>query len=1101
MKKKLISILLALASLAMLAGCRDKDDSSSDSQPSSSSSSSSSSSDSSDTTSGSSDTTSDSSDTTSDTASSDTTSDSSSSTPEDTTHTITFNTNGGTAVASFEVEDGESVDLSQYLTSKDNSYFYSWCFDAQLTDRAPIVFVPEMDVTLYAEWGTEEKYLLSFATGEGSAIEPVFYAPNAYLVAPQDPTLENYAFAGWYKDANYTREFTFFGNTMPRRNVTVYAKWTELFAIHFDTQGGSAVESLRGEVGEVVYEPEEPVKEGYVFEGWFLDKACTKPYSITKIPDKTVTVYAGWHQQQKDVTIRLHLNSEFADDVSLTVTGDEGTMLDDEEVINSFLQTLGTAFKPYFLDASIDPVKDPVYNFNGWSYSQNGRADFNGKIPQADGEVVLYATWSRSSKYCEVKFLATEAEEQDIVYFVVKNTVIADSVLKAIETPLKQKYKDFGCVVDGFYTSAGLRYVAGQEVVMDMQLSPYLYSSDIEYQYVGVTNASGNIVYGYMVKGYDPESTNVSKDMDSLMLIIPEYYDDGEKGSKAVLWIDNGAFEGYPITKAQLPKRLMGIGAEAFKNTKIESIEIPSPVFEISDYAFEGCEALASITFKGTSISWLGSKIFKGTPYEAQSMPRDKAGFVYFDEKCTIIYDYVGTETEITTPEQANIIAGGAFRGNTILKKVTLHDNVRLACDNAFAGSALEEVVIGQNFRSIGENMFKDCVNLTTVTFNNDYNITYIGLGMFQNCTSLKSIDLSMLSELQLLNPYSFYGCTNLSEVLIPRGRSTATGIVSNFVAVGQYAFAECSSLRTISFPTSLAMLDSHCFENSAITSLTLSSSLQILGEYAFANCDNLQAVNLRAMSLLPTIEEGVFMDCDSLLYVVFSDYVTEVKDRVFEGCDKLIYVNFGVSKSATLKVIGDRVFANCTSLRKIVFPGSLNADEPVVFGEDVFENAGYTLNDGVFRTPVIYVQSGAPVYSTSSKWKNGNVMYSFVEIYTESLKDTQYASMTVKPIDGEAPKLTVTTNTLYLSVEEGLTEFDLMAYFREINLFTVSDNDSASENCDVVISSVSHNANGTIKPIDGKYDLSATGTYAVTLIACDEYGLETKVVVQVVVS
>ncbi len=1025
------------------------------------------------------------------------------STPEEVKYTVSFETNGGSSVSAVEITEGEVIRLGDYITSKENAYFYSWCFDEALTERAPSSFVPNADVTLYAEWGEEEKYLLSFETGDGSAIESVLYAPNAYLSAPEDPTLDNYAFAGWYKDAEYTREFTFFGNTMPRRNVTVYAKWTELFAIHFNSMGGSEVASLQGEVGEEVSAPEAPVKENYVFEGWFEDEACMKAYKITKIPEKTLTLYAGWHEQQKDVAIRLHLNNDLAEDVPVSVSGNEGDKLADETAIDQFLVVLSDALKPYFLDETIDAVKNPVYNFNGWTYDAEGKEGFDGTIPQSEGVLDLYATWSRSSMYCEIKFLATDAGENDIVYYVVKNTTIADAIIKEIEEPLQEKYGALGCEVDGFYTSAGLRYVSGQSVVMDMELSPYLYSIDLVYEYVAVTNASNNQVYGYAVKGYDPESTVVSKDMDSLMLTIPEYYDDGENGSRAVLWVYDEAFKDYPITEVHLPKRLMGIGIEAFRNTKITKVEVPSPVFEIDDYAFADCDMLDTVIFKGTSVSWLGSKIFLNTIYE-KSMERDDAGFIFFDKNHAIIYGYEGTATEITTPEQANIIAGGAFRGDTVLKKVTLNDKLYLACDRAFEGSALEEVVLGRSFRSIGEYMFKDCVNLTTVTFTYEYNVAYLGTGMFQGCTALESIDLSMLSNLQLLNPYTFYGCTKLSEVKIPRGTTTNTGIVSNFVAVGQYAFAECTSLRTIVFPTSLAMLDSHCFENSAITSLTLTSSLQILGEYAFANCDNLQAINLRAMALLTTIEEGTFKDCDNLRYVILSDYVTEVKDSVFEGCDKLLYVDFGTSASSQLKVIGNRVFAECPSLRKIVLNGVLNADEPVVFGADVFLNAGYTLDDGVFRAPVVYVKAGAPDYSTTSKWKNGNVMYSFVEIYSIAFENTEYATLTIKPIDRAAPTLTLTSPVLQLSASEENKELDLLAYFREIELFTVSDNDSKPEDCDIAITTVKHIANGEetkLSENEGKYDLSAVGTYAITLAASDEFGNTTQVVVQIVVS
>lgn len=44
------------------------------------------------------------------------------------------------------------------------------------------------------------------------------------------------------------------------------------FRVTFDTAGGSAVAEQKLRHGELVKEPEAPVRPGYVFEGWFLEK-------------------------------------------------------------------------------------------------------------------------------------------------------------------------------------------------------------------------------------------------------------------------------------------------------------------------------------------------------------------------------------------------------------------------------------------------------------------------------------------------------------------------------------------------------------------------------------------------------------------------------------------------------------------------------------------------------------------------------------------------------------------------------------------------------------------------------------------------------------
>ena len=45
---------------------------------------------------------------------------------------------------------------------------------------------------------------------------------------------------------------------------------------------------------------------GYVFEGWYIDSACTQKYTFDKMPEGGITVYAKWRQKQYRVF--LHVN-------------------------------------------------------------------------------------------------------------------------------------------------------------------------------------------------------------------------------------------------------------------------------------------------------------------------------------------------------------------------------------------------------------------------------------------------------------------------------------------------------------------------------------------------------------------------------------------------------------------------------------------------------------------------------------------------------------------------------------------------------------------------------------------------------------------------
>ncbi|RKJ46826.1 hypothetical protein D7X98_00590 [bacterium 1XD8-76] len=71
------------------------------------------------------------------------------------------------------------------------------------------------------------------------------------------------------------------------------------FRVSFDTQGGTPVEMQSGIMhGELIEVPEEPTREGFEFDGWYLDSSGTMPWDPEE--DKvteSITLYAGWREK------------------------------------------------------------------------------------------------------------------------------------------------------------------------------------------------------------------------------------------------------------------------------------------------------------------------------------------------------------------------------------------------------------------------------------------------------------------------------------------------------------------------------------------------------------------------------------------------------------------------------------------------------------------------------------------------------------------------------------------------------------------------------------------------------------------------------------
>ena len=75
--------------------------------------------------------------------------------------------------------------------------------------------------------------------------------------------------------------------------VTAFTVRHNGFTVTYDSNGGSYVESSRVMHSETV-SPENPVREGYVFTGWYLDRDCSVPFSLDELVVGSMTLYAGW---------------------------------------------------------------------------------------------------------------------------------------------------------------------------------------------------------------------------------------------------------------------------------------------------------------------------------------------------------------------------------------------------------------------------------------------------------------------------------------------------------------------------------------------------------------------------------------------------------------------------------------------------------------------------------------------------------------------------------------------------------------------------------------------------------------------------------------
>lgn len=70
-----------------------------------------------------------------------------------------------------------------------------------------------------------------------------------------------------------------------------FKDWDKDATISFESNGGTAVKSIEVDKGEAATAPTAPTRDGYTFEGWYLDGVA---YVWTDTVEKDITLYAVW---------------------------------------------------------------------------------------------------------------------------------------------------------------------------------------------------------------------------------------------------------------------------------------------------------------------------------------------------------------------------------------------------------------------------------------------------------------------------------------------------------------------------------------------------------------------------------------------------------------------------------------------------------------------------------------------------------------------------------------------------------------------------------------------------------------------------------------
>ena len=219
--------------------------------------------------------------------------------------TITFNTNGGSAVKSQTVKPGGKVTKPASPT-KTGHMFKGWYSDKGCKTAFNFNTQVKSNITLYAKWEAN-KVKVTFDANGGSTVAAQQVGYGSKAKTPPAPTRRGYDFEGWYSDKGLTKAYDF--KTAVKSNITLYAKWQrqEAYAILYSDgllcfQYGNEPDKSHGTV----------VKSWTGFEG---KTPADAPVSWS--PESTVrpwTLYGADRRAVKSVVVRDRISVAYGYD-------------------------------------------------------------------------------------------------------------------------------------------------------------------------------------------------------------------------------------------------------------------------------------------------------------------------------------------------------------------------------------------------------------------------------------------------------------------------------------------------------------------------------------------------------------------------------------------------------------------------------------------------------------------------------------------------------------------------------------------------------------------------------------------------------------------
>lgn len=329
--------------------------------------------------------------------------------------------------------------------------------------------------------------------------------------------------------------------------------------------------------------------------------------------------------------------------------------------------------------------------------------------------------------------------------------------------------------------------------------------------------------------------------------------------------------------------------------------------------------------------------------------------------------------------------------------------------------------------------------------------LVYIDYDAFKECTALKKIQLPSSitgADGRAFSDTAYYkdssnwqnGILYINDVLIEASKSLSGNVTikDGTRVLADFAFSGCSAITSLSMPSTLRIIGGQTFEDcTGLTKISFPERLETIGWFSFSDCSNLKSITLgnNLKQLSSTSFSGTAFEKNSanwqngILYIgkYLVDTEDDLGDSIVIKSGTVLVADHAFSYSSIKKItiptsvlyINYEAFAGCESLADVYYKGTkeqrntiniVNSEGSGYYrGNNPLLNAkwhydpGYNLGDETYSFEN-YVDSDSKGHCfgmsmTSAGYYNNLLKKSTIGLKDNSLYSVKFSDTVKKPI------------------------------------------------------------------------------------------------------